>query len=127
MKHEFSIKKKDHKVNQWLILCSLYALDYASENILDDPEIKFNTRNRFSNIKTFANNIISKSFRSTDNKALTKNETEYIVYDHVVMMQKLFMLACAIPDHKLPEFLNAVTDLSSKLVYEEIEKNVEHE
>jgi hypothetical protein len=127
MKHEFSIKKKDHKINQWLSLCSLYALDYASENILDDPEIKFNTRNRFSNIKTFANNIISKSFRLTDNKALTKTETEYIVYDHVVMMQKLFMLACAIPDHKLPDFLNAVTDLSSKLVYEEIEKNVEHE
>ena len=58
---------------------------------------------------------------------MTKTETEYIVYDHVVMMQKLFMLACAIPDQKLPDFLNAVTDLSSKLVFEEIEKNHEHE
>lgn len=125
--HQLPIQKKDHTINQWLILCSLYALDYATENILDDPDIKFGLRNRFNHIKNFSNNIIRNSFKSVDNKTLSKSETEFIVYDHVVMMQKLFMCACAIPEYQLPNYLNDVTALSQKYVFDDIEKNSETE
>ena len=120
MKHEFPIQKKDHTINQWLILCSLYALEYASENILDDPNVKFGTRNKFNTIKSFARNTINNSFNNLKDKPITVTEVEYIVYDHVVMMQKLFMCATAIPEDKLTYFLDTVTELSSNIVFEKI-------
>ena len=121
MLHYHNKTKNDHRVNQWIIICSLYALDYAAGNITDDTDIRQATKLRFNNMKQWAQNTLTTSFRIKPND---KTDTDYIVYDHVVIMQKLFVLACSIPNEDLPEFLTEVNNISEKIIEKYSDNNV---
>lgn len=107
MYHE--IKQTDHTVNQWISLCSLHALEYATESIQDDKTLPSATRYRYGQIKQFARNSINVSFK------ILEKDSQFMINDNIAAMQKLFLVACSIPNSNIEYFLKKVDEIAEEI------------